>query len=33
MKPLQAFEVAVLQIAPLEDQRNVEVIFKIRPFL
>ena len=31
VKPLQEFQTAVLQIAPLEEQRNAEVIFKILP--
>ena len=31
VKPLQEFQTAVLQIAPLEEQGNAEVIFKILP--
>ena len=31
VKPLQEFQTAVLQIAPLEEQRNAEAIFKILP--
>ena len=33
VKPLQEFQSAVLQIAALEEQRNPEVIFKIRQLL